>query len=80
MHWLKNLKKRVCPESKPKPRKKEEYIQSVKVGADIIEKGLRKVKKTSIIKLLKSEPGKMSLSSYDEICAKIGNGKITIDD
>ena len=29
---------------------KEEYLQSIKVGKDILEKDLRKVSKTSIIK------------------------------
>ena len=60
--------------------KKEEYIQSIKIGKDIIEKELRKIRKISLIKVIKSDPNKLGFGSYEEICSRIGNGKIVISD
>ena len=78
--WLKFVKTAKAKTHIRRWLKKEEYIQSVKIGKDIIEKELRKLKKISLIKIIKKDPSKMGFGSYDEICSKVGNGKIIVSD
>tara|TARA_B100002051_G_C16740741_1_gene644154 strand:+ start:1976 stop:4171 length:2196 start_codon:yes stop_codon:yes gene_type:complete len=60
--------------------KKEEYEQSIEIGKDIIEKELRKIKRMNLIKEIKSDTAKIGFGSYEEVCSKIGNGKITVSE
>tara|TARA_B100000900_G_scaffold280743_1_gene240182 strand:+ start:1041 stop:3239 length:2199 start_codon:yes stop_codon:yes gene_type:complete len=78
--WLKFVKTAKAKTHIRRLLKKEKYVQSVKIGKDIIEKELRKIGKMSIIKLMTNQPSKIGFSSYEEICSKIGNGKITVSE
>ena len=78
--WLKFVKTAKAKTHIRRWLKKEEYLQSVKVGKDIIEKELRKLKKMSLIKTIKKDSAKLGFGSYDEICSKVGNGKVIITD
>ena len=78
--WLKFVKTAKAKTHIRRWLKKEEYVQSIEIGKDIIEKELRKLKKMSLIKLIKKDTSKFGFGSYEEICSKVGNGKIVISD
>jgi len=78
--WLKFVKTTKAKTHIRRWLKKEEYLQSIKIGKDILEKELRKIRKMYIIKTIKENPTKMGLGNYEEICSRIGNGKITVND
>jgi len=78
--WLKFVKTAKAKTHIRRWLKKEEYTQSVKIGKDIIEKELRKLKKISLIKVIKKDTSKLGFGSYDEICSKVGNGKVIISE
>ena len=78
--WLKYVKTAKAKTHIRRWLKKEKYVQSVEIGKDIIEKELRKLKKMSLIKSIKKDTSKFGFGSYEEICSKVGNGKIIISD
>ena len=78
--WLKIVK---MPKSKNHIKrwiKKNEYKEKIELGEEILEKGLRKIKKMSLLKDIKNNFNLFDFSNFEELHLKIANGKITIQD
>tara|TARA_Y100000768_G_scaffold203974_1_gene153592 strand:+ start:49 stop:2235 length:2187 start_codon:yes stop_codon:yes gene_type:complete len=60
--------------------KKEKYEQSLKLGQDILEKELRKVKKIQMLRGIKKDPTILGFKDYDVLLSSIGNGKVIVSD
>ena len=78
--WLKIVK---MPKSKNHIKrwiKKNEYKEKIILGQEILEKGLRKIKKMSLIKDIENNFNLFDFSNFEELYLKIANGKITIQD
>ena len=78
--WLKFVKTTKAKTHIRRWLKKEEYLQSIKIGKDILEKELRKLSKMYVIKMIKEDPSKIGLGNYEEVYSRVGNGKITTND
>ncbi len=60
--------------------KKEKYEQSLKLGYEILDKELRKVKKIKMLKSIKKDPQILGFKDYDLLLSAIGNGKVIVSD
>ena len=60
--------------------KKEKYRQSLKLGYDILDKGLRKAKKINMLKAIKKDPEILGFKDYDLLLSSIGSGKIIVSE
>ena len=78
--WLKFVKTTKAKTHIRRWLKKEEYLQSIKIGKDILEKELRKISKMYILKMIKEDPSKIGFGNYEEVCSRVGNGKITVSE
>jgi len=78
--WLKIVK---MPKSKHHIKrwiKKNEYKEKIQLGKEILEKGLRKIKKMSLLKDIENNFNLFDFSNFEELYLKISNGQITIQD
>ncbi len=60
--------------------KKDQYEQSIKLGLEIIEKTLRRVKKIRLLNEIKKSPKTMGFNSEDLIFSAVAKGQITVRD
>ena len=78
--WLKIVK---MPKSKHHIKrwiKKNEHKEKIQLGQEILEKGLRKIKKMSLLKKIENNFNLFDFSNFEELYLKVANGKITIQD
>ena len=78
--WLQIVK---MPKSKNHIKrwiKKNEYKEKILLGQEILEKGLRKIKKISLLSKIKDNPNLFDLTSEETLFIELANGKKTVKD
>ena len=76
--WLKIVK---MPKSKNHIKrwiKKNEHREKIELGKEILEKGLRKIKKLKLINKIENNFNQFDFSNFEELYLKLANGTITI--
>ena len=78
--WLKFVKTGKAKSHIKKWVKKKQFDQSIKLGKEIIEKGLRKFRKLKLLKNIKSNPDALGFNSENGIYSEVANGNLSIGD
>lgn len=78
--WLKFVQTGKAKTHIKKWIKKEQFDKSVKLGEEIIEKTLRRLKKSSLIKEIKKTPALMGYNAVDQLFSAVGSGQFTVRD
>ncbi len=78
--WLKIVKTAKAKSHIKKWIKKKQFDQSIKLGKEIIEKGLRKFNKIKLLKNIKSNPEALGYNNQDLIYSDVAEGQITVHD
>ncbi len=78
--WLKFIQTAKAKTHIKKWIKKEQFEKSVKLGTEILEKTLRRLKKISLLKEIKASPQIMGYSNIEQMYSAIGSGQITVRD
>ncbi len=78
--WLKFVQTAKAKTHIKKWIKKEQFEKSIKLGEEIVEKTLRRLKKISLLKEIKSSPQQMGYNTIDQLYSAIGSGQITVRD
>jgi GTP diphosphokinase / guanosine-3',5'-bis(diphosphate) 3'-diphosphatase len=76
--WLKFVKSSKAKYHIKKWVKKEQFEQSLKLGKEITEKTLRRMKKMYILEDMKKNPQLMGFNTQDLIFSELGKGLITV--
>ncbi len=78
--WLKLVKTAKAKSHIKRCIKKKQLDQSIKLGKEIIEKGLRKFGKISLLKNIKSNPELLGHNNEDLIYSDVADGQLTVHD
>ena len=78
MAWLKFVKTGKAKSIIKRWFNKEEFQRSVDLGKEMLEKTLRRLKKSSLIKEINSDPEKAGFSGIEMLYSVIGKGQLTI--
>lgn len=78
--WLKFVKTAKAKSHIKKWIKRQQFNQSIKLGKEIIEKGLRRFSKIKLLKNIKSNPEALGYNNEELIYAEIADGNLTIHD
>jgi len=75
--WLKFVKTAKAKTHIKRWVNKDNNEQSIKLGKELLEKTLRRVKQINLLKDIEKNPNIMGLNSFDLICSEIARGHIT---
>ena len=78
--WLKFVKTAKAKSHIKKWLKKKQFNQSIKLGKEIIEKELRKFRKLSLLKDIKSNPEALGYNNESLIYSDIADAQLTVHD
>ena len=78
--WLKLVKTAKAKSHIKKWIKKKQFDQSIKLGKEIIEKGLRRFGKISLLKNIKSDPEALGYNNESLIYSEVADGQLTVHD
>ena len=78
--WLKFVKTAKAKSHIKKWIKRKQFNQSIKLGKEIIEKGLRRFSKIKLLKDIKSNPQALGYNSEDLIYSEVADGQLTVQD
>jgi len=78
--WLKTVKTAKAKTHIKKWIKKKQVDQSIKLGKEIIEKGLRRFNKMKLLKNIKSNPEALGYNNESLIYSEIADGQLTVQD
>ena len=78
--WLKFVKTAKAKSQIKKIVKKEQFEQSIRLGKEILDKTLRRMKKSHLINKIKDKPQVMGLSDLEAIYTELASGQITARD
>ena len=75
--WLKFVKTAKAKTHIKRWVNKDNNEKSIKLGKELLEKTLRRVKQINLLKDIEKNPNIMGLNSFDLICSEIASGHIT---
>ena len=75
--WLKFVKTAKAKTHIKRWVNKDNNEKSIKLGKELLEKTLRRVKQINLLKDIEKNPNLMGLNSFDLICSEIAKGHIT---
>jgi len=78
--WLKIVKTAKAKSHIKKWVKRKQFDQSIKLGKEIIEKGLRRLNKIKLLKNIKSNPEALGYNNEDLIYSEVADGQLTVHD
>ena len=78
--WLKIVKTAKAKSHIKKWIKKKQFDESIKLGKEIIEKGLRRFNKIKLLKNIKSNPEVLGYNNESLIYSEVADGQLTVHD
>jgi len=76
--WLKFVQSSKAKSQIKRWVKKEQIEQSIRLGKEIVDKTLRRLKKLHILDLLKNRPEAMGFNNVDQLYSEVASGQITV--
>ncbi len=80
MSWLKYVKTAKAKNHIKRWIKKQQDIESVKLGREILDKALKKIKKTKLITKISENPKELGYTDIKLIYTALSSGKITVSE
>ena len=80
MSWLKYVKTAKAKNHIKRWIKRQQEIESVKLGREILDKALKKIKKTKLITKISENPKDLGFSDIKLIYTALSSGKITVSE
>ena len=80
MSWLKYVKTAKAKNQIKRWIKKQQEVESIKLGKEILDKALKKIKKPKLITKISDNPKDMGFNTIDSIYMALSSGKITISE
>ena len=78
--WLKYVKTAKAKNQIKRWIKKQQEVESIKLGKEILEKALKKIKKPKLVTKISEDPNQLGYNSIDNIYSALSSGKITISE
>ena len=78
--WLKYVKTAKAKNQIKRWIKKQQEVESIKLGKEILDKALKKIKKPKLITKITENPSELGFNSIETIYTALSSGKITISE
>lgn len=78
--WLKVARSSKARTAIQRWHRRVQRLESLKLGKEILDKSLKKLKLSHHLKDIKNSPGKLGFSDHDKVLIALGTGQITVRD